>query len=143
MAHDLIADIGLWSLSMNRADHFVGHLRSGTRKHVTRALTLDCGKRARTRLHSFIQILHLDTMPMRARRARPRSALIRVMPQANLYLGDLYLYLGEPNAAIEEQEILRNLSPRDPLTSVVDSFQNLATQRGSTKIARNSPEERA
>ena len=54
---------------------------------------------------------------------------IRLNPsyaEGHLYLGNLYLYLGEPKAAIEEQEIMRNLSPRDPLTFVVDSFQNLA-----------------
>ena len=55
MAHALIADIGLWSLSMNWAAD-PSATSEEAQKHVTRALTFGCGKRARTRLHGLVKI---------------------------------------------------------------------------------------
>lgn len=124
MAHALIADIGLWSLSMNWAAD-PSATSEEAQKHVTRALTLDAGN---AHAHACMAWLKFYTGHHAEAREEGETA-IRLNPsyaEGHLYLGNLYLYLGEPKAAIEEQEIMRNLSPRDPLTFVVDSFQNLA-----------------
>ena len=123
MAHALIADIGLWSLSMNWAAD-PSATSEEAQKHVTRALTLDAGN---AHAHACMAWLKFYTGHHAEAREEGETA-IRLNPsyaEGHLYLGNLYLYLGEPKAAIEEQEIMRNLRGLRPARPVRPSARGV------------------
>ena len=147
MVHAMISDIALWSMSLNWHDSPADGLEEG-REHVTRALALDAGN-----AHAHACMAWFKFHSGQLAEAREEGEIsVRLNPSyavGHLYLGNLYLFLGLPEAAIEQYGIMRKLSPRDPLMFVVETFQGLAeyllgdyeaAAEWSRKAIRNNPD---
>ena len=123
MVHALISDIDLWGLSMGwRQD--VEEALAEAAKHASTALNLDPGNAHARACMSWVELFSGD--PQKAReaadeaiRANPSYAVIRV------YCGNMYVILGEADLALEQYNVMRRLSPRDPLLFVADSWTAL------------------
>ena len=136
MAHAKISDIALWMLVMNWHDSPEIGLKEAT-KHVTQALKLDGGN---AHAHACMAWCSFH-MGQRAEAQKEGETAISLNPSyaaGRIYVGNLYLFLGQPEAAIEQFDIMRKLSPRDPLMFVSDTFHGLASyMRGDHEDAIN------
>ena len=124
MVHAMIADIALWSLTMNWLDNPIEGLAEAN-EHVTKALALDPGN---AHAHACMAwCVYYTGQPAEAQ--REGEAAVEINPSyavGRMYIGNMYVFLGQPDAAIEQFGMVRRLSPRDPLTFVTDAFEGLA-----------------
>ena len=93
-------------------------------KHASTALNLEPGNAHARACMSWVELFSGD--PQKAReaadeaiRANPSYAVIRV------YCGNMYVILGEADLALEQYNVMRRLSPPDPLLFVADSWTAL------------------
>lgn len=123
MVHALISDIALWSLSMGwrqDAEEALGE----SAKHASAALSLDPGNAHARACMSWVELFSGNVANAReaadiAIKTNPSYAVIRV------YCGNMYVILGEAQMALEQYDVMRRLSPRDPLLFVADSWSAL------------------
>jgi len=124
MAHAMISDIALWSMVLNWHDSPQDALEEA-HDHAIRSLALDANN---AHAHACFAWCKYNTGHLAEAQEEGETA-VRLNPSyaiGHLYLGNLYAFLGQPEAAIVEFGIMRRLSPRDPVTFVVDTFQSLA-----------------
>ena len=123
MVHALISDIDLWGVSMGwRQD--VEEALAEAAKHASTALNLEPGNAHARACMSWVELFSGDPQKAReaadeASRANPSYAVIRV------YCGNMYVILGEADLALEQYNVMRRLSPPDPLLFVADSWTAL------------------
>ena len=124
MAHAMISETALWSTVLNWLGSPEAALAEA-KEHASRALALDAGN---AHAHACMAWCKYNDGQYAESQEEGETA-IKLNPSyatGHLYLGNLYAFLGQPEAAIEQHEITRKLSPRDPLTFIIDSFQGLA-----------------
>ena len=123
MVHALISDIALWSLSMGwRQD--AEEAPGESAKHASAALSLDPGNAHARACMWWVELFSGNVANAReaadtAIKTNPSYAVIRV------YCGNMYVILGEAQLALEQYDVMRRLSPRDPLLFVADSWSAL------------------
>ena len=123
MVHALISDIALWGMSMGWRENTEQALAEAA-EHAATALSLDPSNAHARACMSWVELFSGD--PTKAREAadvairdNPSYAVIRV------YCGNMYIILGEAELALEQYDVMRRLSPRDPLLFVADSWTAL------------------
>lgn len=124
MAHAKISDIALWMMAMNWRESPETGLKEAL-DHSTRALALD-GRNAHARACMAWCSLYVGQLAEAQTQGATAIDLNPSYAVGRLYVGNLYTFLGRPEAAIEQFDIMRKLSPRDSLMFVTDTFQGLA-----------------
>ena len=107
MVHAIISDIALWSLTMNWLDSPMEGLAEAN-EHVTRALALDAGN---AHAHACMAWCVYYT-GQHAEAQREGETAIKLNPSyavGRIYIGNLYLFPGKPEAALEQFAIGRRL----------------------------------
>lgn len=125
MAHAKISDILLWTMNMGWHEAPQTGLQEAT-EHAARALKFD-GRNAHA--HACMAWCeYYAGKPEDARRSGETAIdLNPSYAHGRIYAGNLFLFLGQPEATIEQLNIMRRLSPRDSLMFIADSFQGLAS----------------
>jgi adenylate cyclase len=124
MAHAKISDIALWMMVMGWHDSPEIGLREAT-EHATRALALDGGN---AHAHACMAwcVFYTGQLDEARREGETAIALNPSYAIGRIYVGNLFVFLGLLDDAIEQFDVMRKLSPRDPLMFVTDSFDGLA-----------------